>query len=845
MRRFFLKLRRRSWMERDLATELAFHREMAATQGNPTALGNTAVLQEQARDLWRFVFLENLWRDLVYGACSLRRSPALVVTALLSLGLGIGINTGIFSLAAEFLFSQPSVTDAQTVVSVVLAGNSHARKAVVDFVRASGLFHEVVGENEETFINFDDGTETRQIFSVQTTKNFFSVLGGPMAYGRGFSPGDPDEVAVVAHQFWRNHLHGDPAAVGRPIRLDGRPYTVVGILPADYRTLVGFGFAPDVYLPRYLDDTVLAIYARLKPGTTIGQARTGTRAVARRLDQELPETFHYADQCAVTAVGGLDRYRGQPQMQPVGLFFVMLLAVVGLVLLVACLNVASLLLARGAARRQELAVRLSLGAGRGRLFQQLLLESLLLAGAGAALGIALHRTLALAVEQMRLPLPVPIRLHLQLDWRVMAYGMLLTAFATLACGMLPAWRSIKQSIAPDLRRETRLRGQRMLVGVQVALSVIVLAAGFLFLRNLARAQAIDPGFDVRHTLRADVNLPPAAYKDGRRLKAYVTEGLRALSGLPGIEVAAAARIIPFTDSTRFDSQLTFPDTGRKVGTQFRWNAVTPDYFRAMGIRVLAGHTFVAGAGDALPRPVIVNRTFAKRYLADRQALGRTFLWGEGNKTCVVAGIVADTKNMTIGEDDEAQLYEDLFQIDNDRARLQFVLKSATPPGMQLRAVHDALRRVEPSAGLEVATLFSSIGLAFLPSQVGAALLGSIGVVGLMLAVTGVYGVMVYAVGRRTREIGVRLALGAVRRDITFLILGSAARLVAIGSAAGLLGAFFLMKPLALFLVPGLRPSDPLTFIGVAALLAGAGLAAAWGPALRAARVDPVVSLRWE
>ena len=844
MKRLLLKLRRRRSLERDMETELAFHREMAAARGNPVPFGNAAVIEEQARDLWRFVFFENLWRDLVYGWRGLRHSPAVVVTALVSLGLGIGINTGIFSLAVEFLFSQPSVTDARSVVSVILGGNSHARPPVVDFVRSSGVFEDVVGANEETFINFNDGAETRQIFCVQTTRNFFSALGGPMALGRGYSPADGEQVAVVASRFWRTRLHGDPGVVGRSISLDGKPYTIVGILPRGYRTLVGFGFSPDVYVPRYLPDTILAIYARLKPGETLGQARAGLLTIARRLDQVYPEPFHYEDELSVTAAGGFDRFHGQSQMQTVGLFFAMLLALVGLVLLVACLNVASLLLARGSARRQELAIRLSLGAGRGRLFQQLLAESMLLAIAGAVLGLLLYQAMAAGLAQLQPPLPVPIRLHLQLDWRVMSYATLLTVFATLVSGMLPAWRSIKYSIAADLRRESRLRGQRALVTVQVALTVIVLAAGTLFLRNLWRAHAISPGFDVRHTVRADVNLPPAAYQDVARKRAYVAAGLRALSAIPGIQAVAAARIIPFNDATTFGVSVTPADTGQKVRAHFHWNAVSPDYFRAMSIPILAGRTFTPGSHPAQPE-VIVNATFAERYLGGRPALGRSFLWAGRPAPSRVIGIVRDTKNMTIGEDRDAQLYEDLSQIDNDRTRIQFVLRSAPPPAAQLRAVHDVLRRIEPNAGLEVATMYSSIGFAFLPSQAGAALLGSMGILGLLLAAVGLYGVMVYSVSRRTREIGVRLALGAGRRDITWMILASAARLVLAGCAVGLLCAFVVVKPLAVFLVPGLHPGDPLSFIGVILLLAATALVAVWSPARAAAAVDPNSSLRHE
>ena len=242
MRRFLLKLLRRRRLEQDLEAELAFHREMAAAGGNPIPLGDPARLKEQARDLWSFTFWENLWRDLHYGARGLRHSPALVISALLSLGLGIGANTAIFSLAVEFLFSEPSVTNAASVISVRLGGNSHAKEEALEFVRASGVFADVVGENEESFLNWDDGVQTRRVFAVHTTRNYFSALGVPVALGRGILPDDPNEVVVLAHDFWRKYLGADSAVLGHALRLDGRVYTVVGVLPPNHRTLIGFGF---------------------------------------------------------------------------------------------------------------------------------------------------------------------------------------------------------------------------------------------------------------------------------------------------------------------------------------------------------------------------------------------------------------------------------------------------------------------------------------------------------------------------------------------------------------------------------------------------------------------------
>ncbi|MCX6636215.1 MAG: ABC transporter permease [Acidobacteria bacterium] len=845
MRRFLLKLVRRRRLQRDLEAELAFHREMAAAHGNPIPLGNGVVIKEDALDLWRFTFLENLWRDVVYGSRGLRRNPALVFSALLSLGLGIGVNTAMFSLGVEFLFSEPSVADTGSLVSIQLGGNSHARVRAVEFMRDSGVFRDVAGENEETFINWNDGAQTRPIFGVVTTKNYFTALGVPMAFGRGILPADPDEVAVLRHRLWQRHFNGDPSIVDRLINLDGRAFTVVGILPANHRTLLGFGFSPDVYIPHHRDDTMLAIHARLKPGMSIAEARAGVVTAAARLDATFPERWKNVNGCRVSPVAGFARLRFERQMLTIGLFFVVLLIVVGLVLLIACVNVASLLLARASARRREMAIRLALGAGRCRLFQQLLVESLILSLTGAGFGLALAQITASLLARIQLPLPLPIRLQIELDWRVALYAAFLAVVATLASGLLPAWQTVKESIVPDFPREGKFRLRRALVAAQVAVSMVVLATGFLFLRNLAASSAISPGFDVRHTLRAEVHLPPAGYKDAKRKALYIEQAVHELEALPGIDAVAAARIIPFTDSTRMGSRLTFPDTGEQVNVRFHWNAITPAFFRAMDIPVRQGRTFCA-LDRGGRRVVVVNRTFVERYLGKRSPVGSVFLWGPEEKTPhQIVGVVEGTKNLSIGEDAQPQLYEPLAQINNDRTRIQFVLRSATPPVTQLDPVRQVLRRVEPAAGTEVATLYSSIGLAFLPSQVGAALLGSIGVLGLLLAAVGLYGVMVYSVARRTREIGVRMTLGASRGDISRMVLFDSARVTFIGSTIGLFVALFLTRPLAIFLVPGLEPADPLSFCAVVVVLMLTGLVATWGPVRRALAIDPASALRWE
>ena len=341
-------------------------------------------------------------------------------------------------------------------------------------------------------------------------------------------------------------------------------------------------------------------------------------------------------------------------------------------------------------------------------------------------------------------------------------------------------------------------------------------------------------------MRAAVSLPPATYDTGAKVEQYITRTIRELEALPGIDAVAAARIVPFTDASTRGGDITFPDTGEKLHMTSYWNVVTPEYFRVMDIPIVQGRTFLA-SDRGEPKPVIVNREFARRYLGARPALGTQFLWGpEGRTPHQIVGVVEGTKNLTLGEADEPQFYEPLKETGT---RVQFVLRSTLPPANQLTAVRQVLRRVEPAAGAEVQPLISAIGLAFLPSQVGAALMGAIGLLGLLLAAFGLYGTLVYWVTRREPELAVRMAIGASRADVARIVLSDSLKLIAWGSALGLFAAFFITKPLATFLVPGLKPTDPITFIAVTAVFLFIGIAAALDPARRAASIDPSSALR--
>jgi putative ABC transport system permease protein len=844
MRRLFLKVFRRRTLDRDLEAELAFHREMSAASGNSVPLGNITLLKEQALDLWRFNFVENLWRDLVYAVRALRKSPGLVFAALLSLGLGIGVDTALFSLTMEFLVSDPSVRDPGSIVYLRRGENSHVSPTVVDEIRRSGFFDDVAGQNEEAYINFNNGVETHPIFAVQATRNYFTALGIPVWRGRGWNESDTGQVVVLHPHFWRTRLAADPGIVGKSIRLDGRPYTVLGILPDNYRSLVGYGFAPDVFVPTYIEGTVLAMYARLKPGMTLGRLQAALPALAAQLNQRVPARDDAEKHLNATPAGGLARLQREKKARAVSLFFVMLLAIVDLVLLIACVNVAGLLLARASSRRREIAIRLAIGASRSRLLQQLLAESLLLSIAGAGLGFALALAVARAAAAIPLPIPVPVRLHIEPDWRVVCYAAGLTIASAMASGLVPAWQSLRDSLSAGMQRERKLRLRRLLVAAQVAISFVVLTAAALFLRNLMRTNSLGPGFDIRNTVRAEVYLPPAAFKESTAINVYVARSLEELHAIPGVEAAAAARIIPFTGATNMGTNLRISGSDVMQFPQFNWNAVTPEYFRAMDIPILQGRTFAKNADSGF-KVVVVNGEFVRRYVGGRDPLTVTFTWANHTDPYRIVGVARSTKNMTIGEDPRAQMYEPLWQIENDRSRLQFVTRSAIPPAALAPAVRQVLRRVEPSAGLEVETMYSATGFAFLPSQVGAALMGGLGILGLLLAVVGLYGVLAYSVVSRTREIGVRVAIGASPGQVSALVFREVARLLAVGISTGLLLAIAITRPLAMFFVPGLSATDPASFAAVIAVLVVTGTLAALGPVRRATHVDPLQSLRAE
>ena len=853
--RYFFSRRR---FEDDLELEMQLHLEMAAEERGEAAarreFGPVVRMREDSRSAWQVRWLVDLGSDLRYALRALRRNPGFAAAAIFSLALGIGANTTIFSLTMEFLFSQPSCRNPETLVSFQIGGNSAAEVRDDRFLRDAHIFSDVAGSFEEVEANWRNGEDTYRLWVMTVTDNFFNMVGVPLAFGRGIQPGERSTV-VLSDGFWRRRLNGDPAVLGKVLIIDGRHYTVVGVLPHEYRTLLGFGFAPELYYPVLRDDELVSLVARLPEGMTRAVAMARLKATCKELDKVHPRsgTESWANELRMAPVAGLERL-DELGLGPIKEFFGMLMVVVGLVLLIACANVSSLLLARASSRRQELAIRLAIGAARGRLVRQLLAESLLLAALGTVAGFLLNLWLTGVMNRVQLPIPVPLQLLIAPDWRLLAYSSIVAVASALVAGWMPALKATRTGVGDALKMQQGQVGNRRwtlrnaLVVGQLAVSVVLLTTGFLFLRNMMQAVNMNPGFDTQHTVWAYVRLVPEKYfpqKDSgpEKTMALVNDALRELRALPGVEAASIARAVPLNDHITMGTELRTDVDDHPIPIGFNYNFVSPDYFKTMGIPMAAGREFLPSDGRNSPEVVILNENLARRLFGDRNAIGHTIRWGDAVVT--VAGVAKNSKYFSLGEDNSLALYTSYVRKGGTIVNLHFLIRAAGRPEGVVREIRTALGRLDASAAIEVKPMRDAMGFAFLPSRVGAALLGSMGLLGLALASIGLYGVLAYSVARRTREIGLRVALGADRGAVLRMVARESGVLMSIGMAVGLGISIFATKPLAMFLVPDLSPSDPATFLTVVGVLAVVAFAATLGPALRALRVDPMVALRYE
>jgi predicted permease len=860
--RRFGYLGRRSRFERELDDELQFHIESRADeleqQGLPRAeailearreFGSRLRAREETRSAWQFHWFEDLGADLRYAARAFRRNPAFALTAICCLTLGIGVNTTIFSVAMEVLFSQPSCRDPHSLAQVSVGGMDWIPMEQVRFIRDADIFEGVAGINIQMVTQWSDGNTSYKLAATRLTENFFQVTGVPLAMGRPIQKGDVN-VTVLADGFWRRHLGADPKVLGRKLVLDGRLFTVIGVLPPGHRTLVGFGFMPDLFVST--DPGEVMIYARLPEGTSRPAARARLESLCQEMDRVYPSVNHkWARGVSVSGVGGLERlmHNGSGfSVMPVAAFFGMLMVVVGLVLLIACANVSSLLLARSFSRSQELAVRFALGGGRGRIVRQLLAESLLLAVCGTGGGLLLDIVLTRLISGMRLPMRW-IEFTIQPDWRLLAYSGAIAVVVTSAVGLTPATRGTRSGIALALKKQDGGAGRRwslrnVLVAGQLAVSLVLLSGGLLFIRNLSYATSLNLGFDTAHTVWATFGEQPASCPPARFRKLTDT-ALERLRALPGVEAASLARGVAAAMPIWISGNVRADISRHATQLTYNLNLVGLDYFRTMRIPILRGREFLETDRPGAPQVVIVNENLARLLFGNADPVGHTILLHD-NEEVRIAGVARNSKYSILWEENALAVYRPYAQNTlNDAPIVSFLVRASRAPEPLVHAVAKTLAAVDPEAGVETKTMHDALQPTLLPSRAGAVVFGAMSLLGLVLASIGLYGVLLFAVSRRIREIGIRVALGATPARILSMVAGESARLVAVGAAIGLAVAVFAVRPLSMFLVPEVRATEPANFLAVASGLALVAALATVAPTLQALRVDPSVALRHE
>jgi predicted permease len=529
------------------------------------------------------------------------------------------------------------------------------------------------------------------------------------------------------------------------------------------------------------------------------------------------------------------------------------MTVVGLILLIACANVSSLLLARAVNRQHELAIRQAIGAGRARIVRQLLSEAFLLAVMGTIAGLAMFVLLGAVANRISLPVPAPVHLRMQPDWRLLGYAFGLAILSTFVCGLVPALRATKRDLQPALKLElrtvaSRLGFQRGLVIAQLTVSVILVLAGFLFVRNLMLSNSLDPGFDIHHTVWASIRLVPERYssKDpaetSKRIGSVSRLIIEQLRSMPGIESASTLAVVPLNHNAKFGGEVTV-DGKKQLPLLYAGNWIGTDYFKTMEIRLIAGRDFRASDSGTAATVVILNQSMALHLFGNVNPIGHTLRLLDDPPVTVV-GVVGDSKYFSLGEDHMPAVYWPDAQVGRTETTLNFVLRATNPESL-LKPVNHLLLQIDPSAAVEVKPIAKALGFALLPSEIGAILLGSMGALGLVLASVGLYGVLAYSVSRRIKEIGIRLALGSRPATVAYLVIRSSLTLVGIGLTLGACLGYFAVTPLSMFLVPGLSPHDPLSIAAVFTTLLLVGLFATGTPAMRAIRVNPTVALHYE
>ena len=893
--KFSLRLRslfHRRAADGELDTELRFHLErqiavnvstgMSPGEARQAALrefGGVEELKEECRDTRRTNYIHDFAQDVRYALRMLRKSPAFSAIIILTLALGIGANTAIFSLVDSLLLRPlPAKDPGQLAVLAFRQGRGPllTQFSAADLrdirAQASGAFSDMLGH----MLAFDgvslNGKADRAV-SEYVTGNFFSLLGMKPYAGRFFLPSEGwtlgrDPITVLSYGYWKSRFAGDPDIVGKRILVNAHPCTVVGIAPPEFRGLypapvaylyfpfgmVGTfegGWPKDLMTNRILQN--LYILGRLRPGVSLTTAQAELNVVARRLSERYPETNK-----GMTLSVYAERF-ARPDPSTSGTLIraaALFLALVGLVLLLACANIANLLLVRATGRAREMAVRAALGAARNRLVRQLLTESVLLALFGGIAGLFLGMSAGGAIGSIDLHQTVPVTLVYGFDWRIFVYTFAAALLTGVFVGLIPAWRASRTSISATLHESGRAiaggknRVRTGLVVLQVAGSLMLLVIAGLFTRSLGAVQHTNLGFDPRNVVDLAMDPSEIGYDEPQGL-AFYKSLLDRVRALPGIQSASLNSSLPMSNYGNND-YLKISDYQNPPGQGLplvAYGVVSTEYFETMRIPLLRGRSFTEADAQGAPYVAVVSQAFAARYWPNQDPIGKRFakVSGVTNPVYEVVGIAKDCHFSDLTSPIDPYFYLPLAQ-DYAISSLSILeVRSAAPPDVASREAQDVVRSLAPNLPLfDIHTMTESLDTlqGFLLFRLAAGLAAALGLLGLILAIIGVYGVISYSVSQRTHEIGIRMALGAQRAEVLTMILRQGLVIVAAGLVLGCLSAFAAARLISSMLV-GVSAADPATYSAVTLTLALVALLACYIPARRAMRVDPMVALRYE
>ncbi len=811
--------------------------------------------------------IADLWQDIRYGVRMLRKNPGFTLIAVVTLALGIGANTAIFSLVNTVMLRPLPVAQPDRVFEITPLRQG---ESVGNF--SYPLYRDFRDKNDVLDglaayrfvpLSLSRSGNNERLWGYLVSGNYFDMLGVRAVRGRMFTQADDrvsgaHPVAVVSYGSWQRRFGGDPNLVGQTITINSNSFTVIGIAPPEFNGTVLI-FTPEIFVPMMMANQIepgsnwlenrgngkIFALGRLKPNVSVTQTKAELDALAVQLGREDP------------AVGNM-----QFNIAPPGLFLPMLrdytvgfagvmLAVVGLVLLIACTNLANLLLARAARRSKEIAVRLALGASRWRLVRQLLTESLMLALAGGALGSMIAWWLVGLVKAVKPPMDFALTIDLKIDWRVLLFTLIVSFLSGVLFGLIPAWQATKPDLNTALKNEAVIGGYRRsrlskgLVVTQVALSLLLLVAAGLIVRSLQQVQTIGPGFEVERTVTASVDLNLQGYNQERGLQ-FFKQLIARIENLPGVQSASLTTILPLMmdrNSGKIYAEGQ-PFTRTADLPLILFTSVWPRYFETMGIPLVQGRDFTILDGNDRRHVALVSEAFARRFWPGQNAVGRRFRHGgPGNPFWEIVGVVKDSKFVSLGEDPQPFVYYPM--IGDYEGSAAFVARTTGEPQNLINAIRHEVRQLDGNLPVyDAKTMNEHMRISLFPLRTGAWVAGSFALLALSLAGLGIYGVMSYAVSQRTRELGIRMALGARSGDVLRLVIWQGMALLLIGLALGLAGALALTRLMKSVLV-GVSSTDLATFIGVTLMLAVVALIACYVPARRATKVDPLVALRYE